>query len=44
MDVVEADHPDIRSDAATQFGDRVEDAEGDDVAEADNAVDLGIFA
>ena len=39
--VVEADHPDVRSDAATDVGDRIQDAEGDDVAEADDAIDRG---
>ena len=37
--VVEADHSDVGADVAAQIGDRVEDAEGDDVAEADDAVD-----
>ena len=43
MDVVEADHSDLGSDGAAHIGDRIEYAEGHHVAEADNAVDIGIL-
>src|SRR6188508_2374337 len=41
VDVVKADHADIRADVATQIRDCIEDAECDHVAEADNAIDIG---
>jgi hypothetical protein len=43
VNIVEADHPNVRSNAAAKVGDCVEDAKSDYVAEADNAVDVGIF-
>src|SRR5512133_355110 len=43
VDIVEADNADVRPGGSACVGDRIQDAEGDDVAEADNAVDLGVF-